>query len=135
MGLFGPKPLRALIVEDDAALRAMIGVFFQGWGVTVLEAGDGDQGLALARSEKPDIVILDIMLPGISGMAVLETLRAAPEGEGVPIIMCTALRALEDVERALEAGADDYIQKPFDADALHGKVSAALAKYGKKLPP
>lgn len=135
MGLFKKaNRLTVLIVEDEVAIRGMLGLFFQNWGLDVLEAGDGENGVRIAEEELPDIIMLDIMLPQMSGFDVITLLQSNPKTKGIPIIICTARRGLEDVERCLDAGADDYIQKPFEPSAMEKKVRVSLEKKGKKFP-
>ena len=125
-----PQPL-ALILEDDVELRTMLGILISSMGFDILDAGAGEQALDLARDRVPDLFILDIMLPGISGFEVLTTLRVNTRFDGSAILMCTALRGLDRVENCLEAGADDYIQKPMEVAALRTKIERALRKRGK----
>jgi two-component system, OmpR family, phosphate regulon response regulator PhoB len=124
----------ALIVEDDVAMRTMLGVFLESLGFDILDCGTGEYALDLAPKHQPDLILLDIMLPGMSGFDIISVLRTRPETRGIPILMCTALRGLENVERCLEAGADDYIQKPIDLKSLQAKIARVLEKRGKKLP-
>ncbi|MFA5138694.1 MAG: response regulator [Elusimicrobiota bacterium] len=125
-----PK-LLALILEDEVDIRTMLGFTISRMGFDVLEASTGEQALDITRERVPDLLLLDIMLPGISGFEVLTTLRMDARFDSSAIVMCTALRGLDRVENCLEAGADDYIQKPMEVAVLRTKVERALRKRGK----
>jgi two-component system response regulator MtrA len=114
-----------LLVEDDASVREVTQVGLQRAGFTVLTARDGDEGLSLFRSRRPDAVILDVMLPGRGG---LEVCRAIRRESAVPVVMLTALSGTVDVVVGLEAGADDYVTKPFEMAELVARVRAALRR-------
>lgn len=108
---------RVLVVDDEAPLRELV-VVTLGDAFACVEAEDGEAALELARSEPPDLVFLDVMLPGLSGLDVLRALRADPALESVPVIVLSAWQAPDDVTRAIEAGADRFVSKPFDVEAL-----------------
>ena len=114
------------IYQGDALLnlRALKGAGF----TSICEAGNGTDGLALVQREKPALVILDLMLPGMDGLAVCSAIRRNPSVSGTPIVMLTARTAEEDVVRGLELGADDYITKPFSNAILVARVKAALRR-------
>ncbi len=116
---------RILIIEDDEAILAFLkrGLTFDGYEVETAE--DGQKGLALARGNLPDLVILDIMLPGIDGIEVCRRLRAAGK---VPILMLTAKDSVGDRVHGLDAGADDYLVKPFNLDELLARIRALLRR-------
>ena len=116
---------RILIVEDENRIREFInrGLTYEGYHVDV--AADGHAGLDLARENPPDLVLLDIMLPGIDGLEVCRRLRAASD---VPILMLTAKETIEDRVTGLDAGADDYLVKPFAFDELMARVRALLRR-------
>lgn len=110
---------RALVVEDDAGIRYLLRFILEQQGWTVQEAVDGPQALeAIARGHVADAVLLDIMLPGIDGLALLERLRQSGRWDGVPVMMLTAKGDEASVKRALAAGAADYLGKPFDPGDL-----------------
>ncbi len=115
-----------LVVEDDAAIRRGLCDALCYAGYEVLEAADGDAGLALALEAGIDLVLLDVMLPGISGFELLEKIRAAYPT--LPIIMVTARGAEGDRVRGLRGGADDYVTKPFSATELLARVEAVLRR-------
>jgi two-component system response regulator MtrA len=115
-----------LIVEDDAPSRDVVRLATQAQNHTLLEATNGVDGLQMARDQNPDLIILDINLPGKSGLDVCRQLRA--EGARVPIIMLTAKADTIDVVVGLELGADDYITKPFEVRELMARIGAHLRR-------
>jgi DNA-binding response OmpR family regulator len=124
---------RILAIDDDAAVTTVLkrGLSYEGYAVDV--AGSGEEGLALARKRYPDLVILDIMMPGLDGLKVLQRLRMAdPE---LPVIMLTARDAPTDQIAGLEQGADDYVVKPFAFDVLVARVRALLRRHEIQHPP
>lgn len=102
---------KVMLVEDDEQLRKIYEARLQAEGYTVVPAQDGEEGLALAKAEKPDLIIADIMMPKISGLEMLDILRNTDEFKGVKIIMLTALGQGEDEQRAKSLGADRYFVK------------------------
>jgi len=119
---------RVLVVDDDADVRAYLALTLDLAGFAVLEAGDGIQALERARDGSPDLVLLDIMMPRLDGMQTLRRLREDARTSHLPVVMMTARDQREDTLRGLEAGADDYITKPFDTDVLLARVRAALRR-------
>ena len=114
----------------------MIRLALKGAGFTsICEAENGTDGLALVQREKPVLVILDLMLPGMDGLAVCSAIRRLPSVSGTPIVMLTARTAEEDVVRGLELGADDYITKPFSNAILVARVKAALRRTAPPTGP
>ena len=116
---------RVLVVEDEPNIADPIrrGLIYKGYEVEV--ADSGEQALDLARERPPDLVILDLMLPGMDGLEVCRRMRAA---DSMPIIMLTARDSTSDKVEGLEAGADDYVTKPFEFDELLARVRAALRR-------
>ena len=120
---------KIVLIEDDPGIRTVIRLALKGAGfASVCEADNGADGLALVLWEKPALVILDLMLPGMDGLAVCSTIRRTPSVSGTPIVMLTARSTEEDVVRGLELGADDYITKPFSKAILVARVKAALRR-------
>ena len=117
---------KVLIVEDERAIVEILKFNLQREGYETVEALDGTTGLELARSEDPDIVLLDVMLPGMNGFDVCATLRR--EGSAVPIIMLTAREEENDKVFGLESGADDYMTKPFSMKELLARVRANIRR-------
>ena len=123
---------RILVIDDDAALSAVLkrGLAYEGFSVDT--AGSGRQGLALARDHEPDLVILDLMMPGMDGFEVLERFRAADPA--LPVMMLTARDAPADQVKGLEGGADDYVVKPFTFSVLAARVKALLRRRDTERP-
>jgi two-component system phosphate regulon response regulator PhoB len=119
---------KMLIVEDDAALAELIQWHFEREGFDVRQTPDGEEALMLAQEQAPDIVLLDWMVEGISGIEVCRRLRRLPATANVPIIMLTARGEEEDRIRGLETGADDYVTKPFSPRELVARVAAVLRR-------
>ncbi len=116
---------RILVIEDEPKISDLIkrGLIYEGYTVDV--TANGEQGLAQARDNQPDLVVLDLMLPGIDGFEVCKRLRA---GGDVPILMLTARDAVTDKVKGLDSGADDYLTKPFNFDELVARVRALLRR-------
>lgn len=119
---------RLLLVEDDRALAELLDWHFQQEGYEVVRTPDGEEALLLAREAPPDIVLLDWMIEGLSGIEVCRRLRRATDTANVPIIMLTARGEEEDRIRGLETGADDYVTKPFSPRELVARVAAILRR-------
>jgi two-component system, OmpR family, response regulator RegX3 len=118
---------RVLVVDDDAALAEMLGIVLRGEGFEPTFVSDGDKALDAFRESRPDLVLLDLMLPGLSGLEVCRQLRQRSE---VPVIMLTAKDAEVDKVVGLEIGADDYVTKPFSARELVARIRAVLRRRG-----
>ena len=120
-----PMNERILVVEDDRRIRDMVrrGLIFEGYSVTIAE--NGEEGLRMARESMPDAVILDLMLPGIDGLEVCRRMRQV---SNVPILMLTARDAVADRVTGLDAGADDYMVKPFAFDELLARMRALFRR-------
>jgi len=112
---------RILVVDDDASLAEMLTIVLRGEGFDTAVIGDGTQALTAVRELRPDLVLLDLMLPGMNGIDVCRVLRA---DSGVPIVMLTAKTDTVDVVLGLESGADDYIMKPFKPKELVARAAA-----------
>jgi len=121
--LRGHVNARILVVDDDTALAEMIGIVLRTEGFDPFFCEDGSAALAAFRSTKPDLVLLDLMLPGINGIQVCASIR---EESGVPIIMLTAKSDTTDVVKGLESGADDYVVKPFNPKELVARIRTRL---------
>ena len=120
---------KIVLIEDDPGIRTVIRLALKGAGFTsICETGNGTDGLALVQREKPALVILDLMLPGMDGLGVCSAIHRIPSVSGTPIVMLTARTAEEDIVRGLELGADDYITKPFSSAILVARVKAALRR-------
>jgi two-component system phosphate regulon response regulator PhoB len=121
------RPL-VLVVEDEAALATMLRYNLERQGFRVEEAGDGQEALLRLGETQPDIVLLDWMLPGLSGIEVCRQIRRRPSTRDVPVIMVTARTEEQDAVRGLNTGADDYITKPFNMEALLARMRALLRR-------
>jgi two-component system, OmpR family, response regulator MtrA len=122
---------RVLVVDDDAALAEMLGIVLRGEGFEPHFVPDGDRALDAFREFKPDLVLLDLMLPGMDGIDVCRQIRAE---SGVPIVMLTAKSDTVDTVLGLESGADDYIVKPFQSKVLIARVRARLRRTEEPAP-
>ena len=116
---------RILICDDEVTMRQLLRVVLDG-AYEFDEAADGVAALDLARRRRPDLVILDVMLPGTGGLAILEALRADPALASIPVVVVTAWPQME--EEALEAGASRFFMKPFEPDAMKDAVEELLAR-------
>lgn len=121
-----------LVIDDDPAVTGLLrrGLTYEGF--VVATAASGEQGLALARDNPPDLVVLDRMMPGLDGMDVLRRLRAADEQ--LPVLFLTAKDAPEDQVAGLNAGADDYVVKPFTFAVLLARIQALLRRQERERP-
>jgi two-component system phosphate regulon response regulator PhoB len=119
---------RLLLVEDDQALAELVEFRFKAEGYAVTRTDDGDEALLLAAEEVPDVVILDWMIEGTSGIEVCRRLRRDKQTAHVPIVMLTAREAEDDRVRGLETGADDYVTKPFSPRELVARVNAIMRR-------
>ncbi|HUL07718.1 MAG TPA: phosphate regulon transcriptional regulator PhoB [Candidatus Acidoferrum sp.] len=117
-----------LVVEDESALVTLLRYNLEREGFRVAEARDGEEALLMAREQKPDLVLLDWMLPLLSGLEVCRQMRRMPETRSVPIIMLTARGEEGDKLRGLDSGADDYVTKPFSPSELVARIRAALRR-------
>lgn len=115
-----------LIVDDNAQNRELLAAFFQDSGLRVLEAENGERAIETVRAQNPDAVVLDIMMPRVSGFQVLEQLRSDPQTRDVPVLIVTALNEAADVERTIDAGAKDFLTKPVVKDELVDRVCAQI---------
>jgi two-component system response regulator MtrA len=117
---------RVLVVDDDAALSEMLGIVLRGEGFEPVFCADGAQAVQAFRDSRPDIVLLDLMLPGMDGIDICRAIR---QDSGVPIVMLTARGDTVDVVVGLEAGADDYIVKPFKPKELVARIRARVRRH------
>jgi DNA-binding response OmpR family regulator len=119
---------RVLVIDDEAPIRLLCRVNLEAEGMSVLEAGDGPSGLAKASSEQPDVILLDVMMPGLDGWGVAEALLEDERTVGIPIIFLTARAEFRDRARGLDIGGVDYITKPFNPVELAPLVRALLER-------
>ena len=123
---------RILLVEDNEMNRDMLSRRLQRKGYEVIIAIDGQVGIEMARSEAPDLVLMDMSLPVIDGWEATRTLKAAKETAGIPIIALTAHAMSTDRDKAIEAGCDDYDTKPIELSRLLGKMEALIGGMGDR---
>jgi two-component system phosphate regulon response regulator PhoB len=124
-----PAPT-VLVVEDDPTILQLLEVNFEMEGFIVLRAEDGEQGLAVARESRPDVVVSDVMMPKMSGLELLRALKTSVDTKAIPVVLLSAKAQGADVRSGLEAGADDYVTKPFEPLDLIDRVNAVLARNG-----
>lgn len=105
---------RVLVIDDESPIRLLCRVNLEAEGMAVLEAADGATGLQLARDERPDVILLDVMIPGIDGWQVAEELLSDPATSSIPIIFLTARAELRDRARGIDIGGVEYVTKPFN---------------------
>ncbi len=124
---------KILLIEDEAEIRELIKLALEAAGyTTIYEADNGEDGLGLARSRQPDLILLDLMLPGMDGLTVCRKLKIAEETRNIPIVILSAKSEESDVVLGLEMGAGDYITKPFNRKILAARVRAQLRNISEQ---
>ena len=113
-------PLKVLTIDDDPAMTELIGLLLRSFGLEVVSANDGEEGLKLARTENPDLIMLDLTMPGVDGWIVCKTIRSFSK---VPVIILSALDDPAIISSALDAGADDYMVKPVPSSVLMAHIN------------
>ena len=121
---------KILVAEDDALTAQLVSFKLKQQGFTVLSASDGETALALAQAEKPEVILLDCMMPVMDGFAVLRRIKESPELKATPVIMLTFRSKETDIINALELGAADYIVKPFSPAELMARIRKVLRPPG-----
>jgi DNA-binding response OmpR family regulator len=121
-------PIRVLVIDDEEPIRLLCRVNLEAEGMIVLEAADGATGLELARAATPDVVLLDVMMPGLDGWSVAEELLDDPITEDIPIVFLTARAEVRDRARGLDLGGVDYVTKPFNPVELAPLVRDLLQR-------
>jgi two-component system phosphate regulon response regulator PhoB len=119
---------RVLVVEDDDNIATALEYVVHGAGLACARAASGDQALAMLRDLRPDLILLDIMLPGPSGYDICDFVRQAPRLQGVRVLMMTARGSAQEQRRALDHGADGFISKPFDLGTLRAEMGRLLGR-------
>ena len=122
------QPMRILIVDDKEEVRASMREYLESNGFAITEAADGEEALARAFTEKPDLLLLDLRLPKVDGYQLCQTLKGNPITSVIPIIMVTALNATPQKVKGIEYGADDYIEKPFDLEELLARIKMVMRR-------
>ena len=118
-----------LVIEDEPDIRELVEFNLKKYDYNVLLANNGEKGLNDARSYEPDLILLDLMLPGIQGIDVCRVIKSDENIKNTPIIILSALGQEEDIVLGLEAGADDYVSKPFSLDVLNARIKTVLRRY------
>ncbi len=122
---------RILVVEDEKDILELVEISLQLGGLEVIKAGDGLEALEKALTEKPDLILLDIKMPGLSGYEVCRKLKELPQTKNIPVVFLTARGQEHEIREGLEAGGDDYIVKPFAPDELPRRVKEILSRFRK----
>ncbi len=117
---------RILIIDDEPDTQKILRLTMEKAGYGVMTASDGEGGIRKAEEERPDLIILDVLMPGMTGWETCQKLRQNPLTVSIPIIICTSRSREEDIERGFSAGATDYILKPFELQRVVSKVASAL---------
>ena len=128
-------PTTVLIVDDEEDVVRPIAFRLQMQGFNVLMEPDGELGFQTAVSQRPDLILLDIMMPGIDGISLCNVLKEREDTGDIPVIILTAKTTISDVEKSFAANADDYIAKPFEWDELFGKINRCLSQRAASTVP
>ncbi len=121
---------RILVIEDEQAIAELVKINLELLGHQVITAPDGIKGLAMSQQNRPDLIVLDVMMPDLDGFTVCQRLRQNPATNHIPVLMLTALSTTKDKVAGFDAGADDYLPKPFDIPELQVRVRALLRRAG-----
>jgi DNA-binding response OmpR family regulator len=124
----GAEPTRVLVVDDEAPIRLLCRVNLEAEGMEVLEAADGPSGVEAARAERPDVILLDVMMPGMDGWEAAERLIEDDQTSHIPLVFLTARAELRDRARGIELGGVDYITKPFNPLELASVIEGLLER-------
>ena|SRR5688572_6655353 len=125
------RPTRILVADDDPSILRLLQLNFELEGFEVQTASDGEEALAKARSSLPDVIVLDVMMPGLDGWEVCRRLKEDEITRDVPVVLLTALGQEKERRHGLELGAAEYVQKPFDPDRLVDVVKGTLTGTGR----
>ncbi len=120
---------RILLVEDEVSVRKVVSTRLASWHYEVITAVDGETGLRLAEETQPDLILLDIVLPGIKGREVCTRLKAHPKTRDIPVIFLTALGLPDHIRAGMDCGAEDYITKPYEAEELKERIMVCLLRH------
>ena len=115
-----------LVVDDDPVIQKLLSVNFEMEGYRVVTANDGIEGLERVASDKPDLILLDVMMPRMDGIEVSKRLKSDPATKEIPVVLLSAKAQSSDIQSGIEAGADDYVTKPFDPLELLDKVAGLI---------
>lgn len=128
------KPL-VLLVDDEPALVELVSNLIRAFGYDAVGAASGEEALSSAEARRPDVILLDIMMPGITGLQTLKLLKQVPSTRHIPVLMLTALQGGRDIEAAFELGASGYLIKPVAASELRRQLDAVLKPGTPPSPP
>jgi two-component system cell cycle response regulator len=117
---------RLLVVDDDPETARLVRAWFSGQPYEVLAASDGEEGVRRARAERPDLILMDLKMPGVDGISAARTLKSSPETRQIPIVLLTACRAVDEKVEAFAVGADDYVTKPFELEEVDARIRGIL---------
>jgi len=117
---------KALVVEDNQSLVGVFRLLLEAWGFAVVSANNGMEGVEMAIEEKPDVILMDIMMPVMDGREATRRIRSNPETKNIPILAITALTKESELKECIEAGCNDYMLKPFNYKDLQEKIQALL---------
>ena len=123
-----PAAPTVLLVEDDPVILRLLEVNFDLEGFTVLLAEDGAEGVAMAQAKRPDAIVTDIMMPKMTGIELVKALKADPATASIPVLLLSAKAQTSDLKAGMDAGADDYVTKPFEPLDLIDRVNALLSR-------
>jgi two-component system, OmpR family, response regulator MtrA len=124
----GTRVARILVADDDVDIRELVEFKLSTLGHDVVAVGDGAAAIDACQAERPDLAVLDVMMPGVSGLDAIRAIRADPALADLPVILLTARAQESDVETGFDSGADDYITKPFSPRELASRVQALLTR-------
>jgi DNA-binding response OmpR family regulator len=119
---------KLLVVDDDDHVRELVRMALEGRDYQIIEASQGGEAIKLARQHRPELILLDVVLPDISGLHVCRVIKGDPDLVGTPIVMLTSMAQMSDFGEADDAGADDYVTKPFSPKALAKRIDAILGR-------
>ncbi len=129
------KRKRLLMVDDTQDLLQVVSRRLQGWGYECLMADNGEEGLRIAETKQPHLVLLDIMMPRMKGRDVCQRLKSNPKTAHIPIILLTALGLADHIKAGMDVGAEDYLVKPFDPAELKERIAICLARHDPAAKP
>jgi two-component system alkaline phosphatase synthesis response regulator PhoP len=124
-------PEKILVVDDEADVRTLTKMMLEGAGYKVVQASNGDEALAMVATEAPDLVLLDVVMPGKSGFEVCKTLKAGEKTKGIPVIIFTVLGREVDFRLSMESGADKFLSKPLKPEGMSNLVKEIRAQLNK----
>lgn len=124
-----------LVIDDTPDSLVILRRHLEGWGYRALTASTADQGLVLAQTERPDLILLDMMMPRMNGRELCGLLKANPETKDIPVIFLSALDTPDYIRTGMRLGAEDYVTKPFEPDDLKRHITVCLLRHAGKIPP